>query len=174
MKVGGFVILVRDAISSDVASLTEIYNYEVENGESNYANELQTVEERASWFKDLKKKNYPLVVAEVSGKVVGFAALTPFHPLSGYRFTVSGSIYVHPEFRRSRVGKGLGDAILQRAYEKKFHSILAGVNAKNTASISLLESFGFQKVGLFQEIGFKNDTWFDDVCLQLILNKGDK
>jgi phosphinothricin acetyltransferase len=165
---------VRDAVNSDASSIADIYNYEMKHGASHYSESMQSAKERLQWLKDLRKKNYPVVVAEAFGKVVGFVALTPFHPLGGYRFTVTGSIYVHPEFRRSRVGKALGEAILEKAHQNHFHSIIAGVNSRNTASIALLESFGFQKVGYFREIGFKNEMWFDDVCLQLIINKGEK
>jgi L-amino acid N-acyltransferase len=89
--------------------------------------------------------------------------------LSGYRFTVSGSIYVKPGRRGAGVGRALSKCLLSAARERGYHCILAGVNSENRASIALLESFGFERVGHFREIGQKNGRWHDDVCLQKIL-----
>lgn len=160
---------VRVGQGADAAALAEIYNQEVREGTTNYESEPQSEETRRQWIEGLAQRGFPLLVAESGGEVVGFAALTPFHPLSGYRFTVSGQVYVKAGHRAHGVGRALCERLRLEARERKFHSILAGVNAKNRASIGLLEAFGFKQVGCFKEIGFKNGQWHDDVCLQLIL-----
>lgn len=162
-------VLVREGCVADASALAALYNQEVLKGTSNYENEPQTAETRRQWIEGLTQKGFPLFVAENGDEVVGFAALTPFHPLSGYRFTVSGQVYVKDGHRALGVGRALCDRLLIEALERKYHCILAGVNAKNRASIGLLEAFGFKQVGLFKEIGFKNGEWHDDVCLQRIL-----
>lgn len=167
-------VAVREAKASDVPVITAIYNFEVASAHNHYESEPQRVEDRLAWLEGLQRRGYPVLVAEADGEVAGFAALTPFHPLSGYRFTVSGSIYVKAGRRGAGVGRALAAELHRQAVERNFHCILAGVNSENTASIQLLQSFGFEKVGYFKHIGFKNGRWHDDVCLQLLLSNEEE
>jgi L-amino acid N-acyltransferase len=162
-------IVIRDAEEADAADLAAIWNNSVEKGVSNYETELQNAEDRAIWIKNLKLKQFPVLVALNKTEIVGFAALTPFHSHSGYRFTVSGVLYVKEEHRRTGVGKTLASQLFQEAKQREFHSVLAGVSSENRACIELLKLFGFEEAGVFKEIGFKNGKWHDDVCLQLRL-----
>jgi phosphinothricin acetyltransferase len=170
-------ITVQDATAEDIAGIVEIFNHEVREGSSNYESIPQTVEERAKWVRDLQMQNYPVLVAKAHGRVVGFGALTPFARFSGYKHTTSGCLYVHHEFRTRGVGRYLGCALWAQGAKRGFHSVIAGVNSKNKASLSLLKSMGFQERGYFPQIGFKNGEWLDDVCLQLFFRnkkQGDK
>lgn len=162
-------LTVRDAKIEDTRAIAEIYNHEVQTSEANYESLIDTSEKRTQWLTQLQDLKYPVLVAELNQSVVGFAALTPFHPLSGYRFTATGSVYIAKGHRGEGVGRALLEELRIRAKQKEIHSIVAGVNSKNNASIGLLKSFGFQEVGFFKEIGFKNGVWLDDVCLQLHL-----
>jgi len=164
----GVAMLIRPAQVKDAEAIAAIFNYEVDHGLSHYGDTRQTIEERSEWIVRLRHGEYPVLVAEEGARVVGFAALTPFHPLSGYRFTVTGSIYVDASIRGAGVGRALASALFAAAKERGYHSILAGVNSENKASITLLKSFGFEQVGYFKEIGFKAGAWRDDVCLQLV------
>lgn len=162
-------IAVRKARVSDASTLADIYNHEVQSSSANYATAAQTVDERRLWIAGLLEKNYPVRVAERNGEIVGFGALTPFHALAGYRFTVTALLYVADGHRRAGVGRLIANELLEAAAGREYHTILAGVNAENEASIGLLESFGFERVGRFRQIGRKNGRWHDDVCLQKIL-----
>jgi len=162
---------VRQANQDDVPSLVSIYNFEVVHGESNYESKLQPLEARALWLDQVQSKQLPVIVVEKEGRVVGFGALTPFHTLSGYQKTVTGCLYVAAEVRGLGAGKLLATHLKREAELRGLHSIIAGVNSRNTTSIALLKTFGFRQVGYFKEIGQKNGQWFDDVCLQLMLPK---
>jgi len=164
----GFAI--RGAESKDVFRLVAIYNHEVSQSQSNYESRLQTFEERSLWLDNLLVRGYPVRVAELDGEVIGFGALTPFHPLTGYRHTVTGLLYVDHQHRRTGVGSSLVEALIVEAKRRQFHSIIAGVNSANEPCLSLMARFGFERVGYFREIGRKGDKWFDDICLQLILD----
>jgi len=168
--VAAVAVVVREAKASDVEAITAIYNHEVQNGHNHYESELQKTSDRLAWLEGLRKRGYPVFVADCGGEVMGFAALTPFHSLSGYRYTASGQIYVKAGHRGAGVGRALAASLFQAAIDGKFHCVLAGINSENTASIRLLESFGFERVGYFKGIGFKNGRWHDDVCLQRLFN----
>jgi len=165
---------IRSAQIGDAERIAAIFNQEVEHGLSNYESRPHSTAERQIWIETLQSGNYPLCVADIDEKVVGFAALSPFHPSSGYRFTVTGSLYVDANVRGGGVGRALATELFASARERGYHSVLAGVNAKNPACIALLKSFGFEQVGLFHEIGWKQGEWQNDVCMQLILPGSEK
>lgn len=162
-------VSVRLAEPQDARAIADIYNSAIEHSTVTYATSPVTVEDRLEWLNRLNEQNYPVVVATAQDEVCGFGALTPFHSVSGYRFTASGQIYIAEPFR----GRGVGRAIVAKlptlAKERDIHTVIAGINSKNEASIKLLKSIGFEQVGYFREIGRKGNEWLDDVCMQLIL-----
>ena len=46
------------------------------------------------------------------------------------------------------------------------HSMIAGVDSENTASLRFLERFGFERVGHLREVGYKFDRFLDLILLQ--------
>ena len=161
-----------EAALADTQEITEIYNSEV-GGVSHYALEPESPESRALWLQNLQKLNLPILVAKVQNKVIGFGALTPFHPAAGYGKTVSGQLYLHKQWRAKGIGTALARQLIQLAGQRSIKTILAGINSRNHPSIRLHEALGFEKVGYFKCIGYKNGEWQDDVCMQLILDTTD-
>ncbi len=161
---------VREAAIGDIEAIVNIFNFEVAHGRSNYETREHTLEERRAWWKQLRDRNLPVLVAEMGDRVVGFGSLSPFSPNSGYRLTVTGALYVDPDYRRDGVGRAIARQLIIKAYELGLHSIVVAVNSQNEASLTLLESVGFERVGIFKEIGQKHGQWLDDIGLQINLN----
>ncbi len=160
---------IRPAELSDAKRIAEIYNESLKRGMANNEVHPQTSEQRESWLASLIAKDFPVFVAEENNEVCGFCALTPFHPLQSYRFTVTGSIYVAQSHLRRRIGHTLALRVIDEARHKNFHTIIAGIHSLNEASIAFHKALGFRQAGLFKEIGCKDGKWYDDVCMQLIL-----
>jgi len=70
-------------------------------------------------------------------------------------------------------GQGLGRHILQRliaeAESQGYHTLIGGIESRNTASIELHKSFGFEKSGEIRDAGFKFGNWLNLSFYQLIL-----
>ena len=49
------------------------------------------------------------------------------------------------------------------------HTIIAGIDATNEASLQLHKNFGFEEVACFKQVGYKFKRWLDLKFLQLIL-----
>ena len=62
-------------------------------------------------------------------------------------------------------GHGIGSELLKelvaRAKTLGKHSMLAGVDSETTASLRLLERFGFERVGYLPEVGYKFGRFLD-------------
>jgi len=59
--------------------------------------------------------------------------------------------------------------LIETAKKLKMHTIIAGIEAANEASIKLHKSFGFEEVAHFKEVGWKFERWLDLKFLQLIV-----
>ncbi len=73
-------------------------------------------------------------------------------------------------------GKGFGRTLLppliEAARHLNMHTIIAGIDAANDASMLLHQRFGFVEVAHFKQVGFKFGRWLDLKFLQLMLNEG--
>lgn len=161
--------MVREATYQDLPRLLEIYNDIIINTTAVYDYEPHTIEMRTQWFETKKSQDFPVFVAEIDGKVEGFSSMGPFRAWAAYKFSVENSIYVAAEARGKGIGKLLLPPVIDASKGMGMHTILAGIDATNEASIKLHERFGFTEVALFKEVGWKFGKWLDLKFLQLIL-----
>src|SRR5262245_11652724 len=161
---------IRPATRADLPAILEIYNEAVLNTTASYDYAPRTLEDRTGWFDDHVKHNYPVfVAANAEGHVLGWSSLSRFHDRMGYRFTSENSVYVAADQRGRGVGKLLMAPLIDGARQRGFHAIIGVIDAANAASIRLHVSFGFERVGLFKEVGFKFGRWLDVAYMQLLL-----
>ncbi len=163
-------VKIRAATRDDLSAILEIYNEAVLNTTASYDYVPRTLEHRTRWFEDHMKHNYPVFVAVDSGdRVLGWSSLSRFHDRMGYRFTSENSIYVAADQRGRGVGKLLMPPLIESARHLGFHAIIGVIDAANEASVRLHSTFGFERVGLFKEVGFKFGRWLDVAYMQLLL-----
>ena len=84
---------IRKALQKDLPAMLEIYNYEVLNSTATMDIHPKTLEERQVWFDEHNTENHPLIVAEIDGKVVGYASLSRYREKEAYRRTVARSCF---------------------------------------------------------------------------------
>ena len=161
-------VSIRLATQAELQAINEIYNYYVMHSTATYQDEPTTPVEREVWFA-AHGPLHPITVAEEAGETVGWAALSPFHQRSAYRYTVENSVYVRYDRQRRGIGSALlGDSI-RRAQAAGHHTIIAGIDFEQTASIALHRRFGFDQVAHLKQVGFKFGRWLDVVYLQKML-----
>lgn len=157
---------VREAVEEDFSEITAIYNEVVANSTAIYNDHPTTCEERIAWWKTRKGQGYPFLVATDGNFVAGFASFGDFRPWPGYRFSVEGTIHIHSSSRGHGIGTELLKELITRARALGKHTMIAGVDSENTASLRFLERFGFERVAHFQEVGYKFDRFLDLLFLQ--------
>jgi phosphinothricin acetyltransferase len=162
---------IRLATSADLPTINEIYNYYIPRSTCTYQLEPETLESRAAWFAAHPPDKYPVTVAELDGRVVGWGSLSKFRDRAAYQPTVEASVYIHHEHHRRGIGRELLVDLIGRARAIGYHSILGGASGDQTASLALQESLGFTKVAHFKEIGYKFGRRLDVVFMQLMLQE---
>lgn len=160
---------IRRAELADLDAITEIYNEAILTSTTTFDLEPQTREDRLPWFEGHEDR-FPILVAEQEGQVVGWACLSRWRPRRAYENTAETSFYVKGDCRGQGIGRRLKQALIDEARRLKFHTLIAGVAQGNAVSLHLNESFGFEVVGTFREVGYKFDQWLDVTYLQLMLD----
>jgi phosphinothricin acetyltransferase len=116
----------------------------------------------------------PYLIAELDGKIVGYAYATIYRGRSAYRFTAEDSIYVHHEHGNAGIGTALLGALIETCEAAGCRQMVAVIgDSANRASIRLHERFGFRAAGELKSVGFKFGRWIDTVRMQRALGVGD-
>jgi len=166
-------VVLRPAVHGDLAEINAIYNHYVLDSTATYQNEPDSLEERERWFAG-HGPHHPVLVAQGDGELLGWGALSRFHPRSAYLHTVEDSLYVHHLRRRRGIGHLLLAELIVRARQAGHRSIIAAVSADQLASLRLHERCGFREAGRLREVGYKFTRWLDVVYLQLALAPGPR
>jgi L-amino acid N-acyltransferase YncA len=161
--------LVREARDEDMLTMLEIYNDAVRTTTAVWNETARAEQEQHEWMQSKRSQSLPVLVAVQQGELLGFCTYGPFRAWHGYRFTVENSIYVHRDHRRRGVARELLNALITQARAQKLHTMVAGIEAENQASIQLHESVGFMKAAHLHEVGYKFNRWLDLVLMELRL-----
>jgi len=167
--VGETNISIRLATEDDLPGMLEIYNDIILNTTAVYEYEPHTLEMRRQWFLTKQEQRFPVFLAEEGGSLAGFSSIGPFRAWAAYKYSVENSVYVKSGLRGKGIGRLLLAPLIGAARNLKMHTIIAGIEATNEASIKLHESFGFKEVAHFNEVGWKFERWLDLKFLQLLI-----
>ena len=168
-------ILVRPSKAGDIAAIAEIYGYHVLNGLASFELMAPSVNEMGKRRADLIGRNFPYLVAEIGGRVVGFAYASLYRTRPAYRFTLEDSVYIHKDFAGQGVGRQLLDALIEACEKIGCRQLIAVIgDSDNAASIKLHAAGGFKRTGTLKAVGFKFGRWVDSVIMQLAIGEGAK
>jgi L-amino acid N-acyltransferase YncA len=166
-------ISLRAATAHDLPAINAIYNHYVIHSTATYQEEPATAPEREAWY-GAHGTEYPVIVAEMMGEVIGWGSLSRFHARAAYRPTVENSVYVRHDHLARGVGRLLLTDLIVRARELGYHSIIAGISADQEPSVRLHAKLGFTQVGLLREVGRKFDRWLDVMYMQKMLSENER
>ncbi len=118
----------------------------------------------------------PWLVAEAPeqpGALLGYANATLHHERAAYRWSVNVSAYIATGVHRRGLGRSLYGALFAVLQRQGFRNAYAGITLPNPASEGLHHAMGFERVGVYREIGYKFGDWHDVVWLSLALGAHD-
>lgn len=164
---------VRRGRLEDAPACLAIYCPYVRDTVITFETEVPTVEEMAARIVAAQEMHEWLVL-EVEGVVVGYAYAHEFNPRAAYRWAVETSIYVAANRHRAGGGRLLYTELLRRLAERGYRRAFAGIAQPNKASNRFHRVFGFQQVGLFRRVGWKNGAWHDVAWMELDLMHSDE
>jgi phosphinothricin acetyltransferase len=166
-------VVIRPSREGDVAQIAAIYGYHVLHGLASFEEVPPDIDEFASRRRDILVHGLPYLVAERSGRVLGYCYAAPYRTRSAYRFTLEDSIYIDQAEVRRGVGKALLATVLDHCAELGYRQMVAVIGGSDTwPSIRLHAALGFTRVGVLPAVGFKFGSWVDIVLMQRALGLG--
>jgi L-amino acid N-acyltransferase YncA len=166
--------LIRPARAADLAAAADIYAFYVLNGLASFELEPPSVEEMARRHASITAATLPYLVAELDGRVAGYAYASAYRTRPAYRYTVEDSVYVHRDCGKRGVGGALLRELIARCAAAGARQMIAVIgDSANHPSIRLHEKHGFARVGLLPSVGYKFERWVDSVLMQRALGAGD-
>ncbi len=167
-------VTLREAELKDLTDLTQIYNYFVEKTAITFDLYPFSVKAREEWFHYYNKnERHRLFVAEMNDTIIGYASSSPFRPKDAFLISVETSIYLISVAQGMQIGSVLYRYLFDALEGVDVHKAYAGITIPNDQSIALHRSFGFNKVGLFKEVGRKFDRYHDVEWWEKPLNSGE-
>ncbi len=164
-------LTVRSVAKHDLESIAAIYNHYIRHTAISFEEVEVTIDQMAERVDAVKSSSLPWLVAELFGRVVGYAYAGKFHRRSAYRFTVEATVYLAHDMPGKGIGSTLYSELLAKLKQRDIHSIIGIIALPNQPSVALHEKFGFRKIGHFPEVGLKFNTWQDVGYWQVILEQ---
>ena len=132
--------IIRPATINDLHAITEIYNQAILNTVATFDTEPKTLEEQHGWFEEHGEK-HPILIGEMDGIIIGWAALSQWSDRPAYAGTAEISLYIQEEFQGKGFGRQLSEAIIEAGLRVGLHTLIARVAEGNEASIALANKF---------------------------------
>ncbi len=175
---------IRPVAYIDKPAVIDIFNFYVDNTFAAYPRDKVPY----AFFDVLKEmaNGYPFYVAETGGdepgqngnsskraakKVIGYALLRPHYRMDTFARAAELTCFVAPDYTGKGVGRALLDRLVAEAKPMGIRTILASISSGNPGSIRFHTNYGFTKCGEFKGVGEKLDKAFDEVWMQLFIDR---
>lgn len=153
-------LLIRPAEINDAQSILDIYSPYIRQTVITFETEVPTLSEFSKRVETILQ-NYPYLVCETSGKIVGYAYASRHRERAAYRYSTDLSIYVDMAYRHQGIGKRLYAELFKALESYPYYTAYASITLPNESSVGLHKAFGFQKIGVYHNVGYKAGKWLD-------------
>lgn len=153
-------MIVREATPQDASATLAIYAPYVRETAISFET---AVPSQAEWQTriDALQPQFPWLIAEREGELLGYAYGGPHRSRAAYRWNVEVSVYVARQAQRQGVARRLYGVLFELLELQGYVNALAGISLPNPASVGFHESLGFAPVGVYRGVGFKRGAWHD-------------
>ncbi len=161
-------VSIRMATENDAFAIRAIYAPFCESSAVSFEEGAPSADEMAERIRKITSR-LPWLVLDDEGRVAGYAYASAHRDRAAYRWSVDSSVYVSPAFPRRGPARALYTALFQLLREQGYFKVHAGITLPNPASVGVHEAMGFQYVGVYPAVGFKEGSWHDVAWYQLAL-----
>jgi len=146
-------LIIRFSKTTDLPFIVEIYNQAIRSGNATGDTVEFNVDNRTEWFEKFDNRTYPIYIAEMENRVVGFCILSPYRPGREAMLSIAEiSYYLDYSFHNKGIGTALLNHVISDCIRIRKESLLAILLDINYQSIRFLEKMNFKKWGHFPNI----------------------
>lgn len=161
-------LVVRPASRADSGAILRIYKPYITDTAITFETAVPTDAEFADRI-DETCKQYPYLVCEVDGTLVGYANASRHRERAAYCYDVDVSVYVQSGYHSVGVASALYTALFDALTSRGYYNAYAAYTVPNEKSRRLHEKFGFCSIGTFHHTGFKLGAWHDVTWMEKAL-----
>lgn len=165
------MIQIRMAEEADAMDLLNIYKPYIETPIT-FECEVPSIETFSQRIREITA-DYPYLVCETDGKIVGYAYAHRHKERAAYRWNAELSIYIDEQDAGRGIGKMLYHALIHILVLQNVKNVYGGVTMPNPKSEGLHKFFGFQAVGIYHNTGYKCGKWHDVIWFEKQIGEYD-
>ena len=150
--------MIRIARETDIPAILKIYAPYVENTTITFEYDVPGPEEFMRRFREITAQ-YPWLVWEEKGEILGYAYAAPPYTRDAYRWCAEPSIYLKPQARGRGIGRKLYAALEALLKLQGYQVLYALITQENISSVHFHEKLGYCRKVLFDNCGFKFGRW---------------
>ncbi|WP_425494465.1 arsinothricin resistance N-acetyltransferase ArsN1 family B [Natronosalvus halobius] len=151
---------IRLATERDAEAIASIYTPIVEQTHISFETSPPTIGEMAQRIRTTVER-LPWLVCEHDGQITGYAYASTHNERPAYRWAVDVSVYVNEAWRRKGIASALYESLFALLDRQGLCNAYAVIALPNPQSVTFHESRGFEKVGVYRNVGYKNGKWRD-------------
>ena len=146
--------MIRIATEADIPQILDIYGPYIENTTVSFEYTVPTREAFLERFQTVTAQ-YPWLVWEENGTVLGYAYAAPPYARAAYSWCAEPSVYLRPEARRRGIGSALYAALEEILSRQGYQVLYALVTSENEDSLRFHEKAGYTVRVLFPDCAYK-------------------
>jgi L-amino acid N-acyltransferase YncA len=160
-------VLLRPVTAGDLGVVAEIFAWYAEHTVATFEETPRGAREWNELRSLLNELSLPFLVAEVDGRIAGYAYAGPWRRKSAYRHTVEDSVFMAPELTGRGIGRQLLSELLLSCSSVGARQVIAVIaDSGDQASAALHKALGFSEAGRLTGVGYKHGRWIDTVLMQ--------
>lgn len=172
MSLIGSVIMIRLATEKDIPRILEIYSPYILNTAVSFEYTVPSFEEFTLRFQEITRQ-FPWIVWEEDGKVLGYAYGSLPFGRAAYRWCAASSIYLVPEAQGRGIGRKLYSTLNALLTAQGYRKSYAIITSDNPGSLRFHEKLGFRFLARFENCGIKFSKLYSVVWMEKDLNTGE-
>ena len=155
---------IRQVQLSDAEQILKVYAPFITDTCISFEYVVPSVEEFAQRIAGISAE-YPYIVLEEDGEIVGYAYAHRYLERVAYSWDVEVTIYLAPKVQGKGLGVVLYDALEKLLALQNIKNLYSCITGDNVHSIEMHRSMGYELIGTFPKAGFKHDRWLDVVWM---------
>ena len=156
---------IRLAKEADISQILAIYAPYVTDTTHTLEYVVPTLEEFTCRFHSITRQ-FPWLVWEENGKILGYAyGSLPFER-AGYRWCAEASVYLHPDALRRGIGTRLYGALEEFLRRQGYRTVYAIITGANETSLAFHNAVGYRHTARFSRCAYKFGDWLDVIWME--------
>lgn len=112
---------------------------------------------------------YPWLVCATEGGIAAYTYASPAFSRAAYQWGADVSVYVDTAWQRRSVAAALYACLEELLVLQGYYTLYACITASNKPSCAFHEKWGYQRIGLWRNSGYKLGQWHDVVWYEKAL-----